>query len=102
MKQNNGYHQKRVIAVLALNVYSGQRKLAGMIDFFNERFTCECRKWDMDILNGYNRLTSATIRRYAKEGVNGFILLCHPPSETIRALVRARIPSIVEDRKSVV
>jgi len=96
VRQHNSICRKRVIAALALNVFSGQRKLAGMIDFFNERFTSEDRKWDMDLMSGYERLTDAAIRRYVKEGVDGFLLLCHPPVETIRALVRSGLPCIVE------
>ena len=96
MKQNNGNRRKRVIAVLALNVFSGQRKLAGMIDFFNERFTGEDRKWDIDLISGYDRLTVAAIHRYVKEGVDGFLLLCHPPAGTIRVLAKTGLPCIVE------
>ena len=88
--------RKRVIAVLALNVFSGQRKLSGMIDFFNERLTTEAQKWDIDLLSVYERLTETAIRRYAQEGVDGFLVLCHPPVETIRNLADTRLPCIVE------
>lgn len=96
MKSERILRRKRVIAVLALNVYSGQRKLSGMTDFFNTQFTHEELKWDIDILSGYERLTDATIRHYVREGVDGFLLLCHPPSETIRALARTGLPCVIE------
>lgn len=96
MKRTPAARRKRVIAALALNVYSGQRKLSGMIDFFNEHLTTEAQKWDMDLLSGHERLTAATIRRYAKEGVDGFLVLCHPQDETIRNLAGTGLPCIIE------
>ena len=96
MKGKPTIRRKRVIAVLALNVFSGQRKLSGMIDFFNEHLTTEAQKWDIDLLSGYDRLTDAAIRRYAQEGVDGFLVLCHPPVNTIRNLADTGLPCIIE------
>lgn len=96
MKGKPTCRRKRVIAVLALNVYSGQRKLSGMIDFFNEHLTTEAQKWNIDLLSGHERLTKAAIRRYAQEDVDGFLVLCHPPVETIRNLADTGLPCIIE------
>ncbi|MGI6495597.1 MAG: substrate-binding domain-containing protein [Kiritimatiellia bacterium] len=96
MKRRSADRNKRVVAALSLDVYSGQRKLYGMIDYFNERFTADSRKWDMDIVYGYVALTESVVRHATRDGVDGFILLCHPPAHTISALAKTRIPAIIE------
>ncbi|MGI5869850.1 MAG: substrate-binding domain-containing protein [Kiritimatiellia bacterium] len=96
MKRKPADRNKRVIAALSLGVYSGQRKLYGMIDYFNERFTTDSRKWDMDIVHGYDALTESVIRHATSDGVDGFILLCHPPAHTISALAKTCVPAIIE------
>lgn len=96
MKRNETERHRHVIALLALNVYSGQRKLGGMIDFFNGRLVGERRKWNVDILYGFERLTDDFVRRSVEEGVDGFILLDHPPDRAIRAVVGTGLPCVVE------
>ena len=96
MKHSETDRHRHVIALLALNVYSGQRKLGGMVDFFNERLVGERRKWNMDILYGYERLTDGFVRRSVAEGLDGFILLDHPPVHVIRTVVGTGLSCVVE------
>ena len=84
------------MALLSLSVCSGQRKLGGMIDFFNGRLSDERRKWNLDILYGYERLSDAFVRLCVEEGVDGFILLDHPPVRTVEAVVATGLPCVVE------
>ena len=100
MKRSENERHRHVIALLALNVYSGQRKLGGMIDFFNERLVGERRKWNMDILYGYERLTDDFLRRSMAEGLDGVILLDQPPDHTIRSIVETGLPCVVETPES--
>ena len=87
---------RRVIAAIALNVYAGQRKLAGIVRFFNERLLRNEEFWDLNIVRGYDALTGAVMRRAAREGVAGIIVLDYPPEETMRLVARSGIPCVVE------
>lgn len=88
--------RRKVLAVVALNVYSGQRKLAGIERFFNERLPREEDKWSIDILHGNDALTDAALRRAVREGVSGIILLDYPAEATMRLIARRGIPCVVE------
>ena len=97
MKRNTKTNSRRkVFVVVALNVYSGQRKLSGITRFFNERLPREEDKWNLDILHGHDALTEATMRRAIREGVVGLILLDYPPEATVRLVARSGIPCVVE------
>ncbi len=88
--------RRKVIVVVALNVYSGQRKLSGVTRFFNERLPREEDKWDLDILHGHDALTEAAMRRAIREGVAGLILLDYPSEAMVRLVARSGIPCVVE------
>lgn len=88
--------QRKVLAVIALNVYSGQRKLAGITRFFNERLPREEDKWSIDVLHGNDALTDAALLRAVRSGVSGIILLAYPEETTMRAIARSGIPCVVE------
>ncbi len=97
MKSNSKANSRRkVFAVVALNVYSGQRKLAGITRFFNERLPREEDKWDLDILHGHDALTDAAMRLAVREGVSGIILLDYPAEATVSLVARSGIPCVVE------
>ena len=96
MKTNEPQRLRHVVALLSLSVCSGQRKLGGMIEFFNERLADERRKWNLDILYGYERLRHEIVRHSLRDGVDGFILLDHPPERTVAAIVETGLPCIVE------
>ena len=87
---------RRVFAVVAINVHSGQRKLAGILKFFNERLLREEDKWDIDILRGKDAITDAAMRRAVREGVSGIILLNYPSEATMRLVARSAVPCVVE------
>lgn len=94
--QKNGRRHRKVFAVVALNVYSGQRKLAGIERFFNERLPREEDKWNIDVLHGHDALTDAAMRRAVREGVSGIILLDYPAEATMRLVARSGLPCVVE------
>lgn len=85
-----------MVALLSLSVCSGQRKLGGMVDFFNERLTDEGNKWNLDILYGYERLSDSFVRLCVRDGVDGFLLLDHPPEGTVETVVATGLPCVVE------
>ena len=88
--------RRKVIAAIALSVYAGQRKLAGIERFFNERLPREADKWDINIIHGYDALTDAVMRRAVREGVSGIVVLDYPTEETVRLVARSGIPCVVE------
>lgn len=89
-------HQRNVLAVVALNVFAGQRKLAGITRFFNERLPREEDKWSIDVIHGNDALTEAALRRAVRSGVSGIILLDYPSAATMRIIARSKIPCVVE------
>ena len=98
MKRNANYvtTQRKVFVVVALNVYSGQRKLAGITRFFNERLPREEDKWSIDVLHGNDALTDVAMRRAVREGVSGIILLDYPGEATMGVVERSGVPCVVE------
>ena len=88
--------KRRVFAVVALNVHSGQRKLAGIVRYLNERQPRDEDKWDVDILHGKDAVTDAAMRRAVREGVSGIIQLNYPSEATMRLVARSGIPCVVE------
>ena len=96
MNPNESQRLRHVVALLSLSVCSGQRKLGGMVDFFNGRLADERRKWNLDILYGYERLSDEIVRHSVRDGVDGFILLDHPPERTVEAVVATGLPCVVE------
>ena len=88
--------KRRVFAVVALNVHSGQRKLAGIVRYLNERQPRDEDKWDVDILHGKDAVTDAAMRRAVREGVSGIIQLNYPSEATMRLVARCGIPCVVE------
>ena len=86
----------RIFAVVALNVHSGQRKLAGIVRYLNERQPRDEDKWDIDILHGKDAVTDAAMRRAVREGVSGIIQLNYPSEATMRLVARSGIPCVVE------
>ena len=96
MKASAHLRPRRVFAVVALNVHSGQRKLAGILRFFNEKLPREEAKWDIDILRGKDAITDTAMRRAVREGVSGIILLNYPTEETMRLVTRCGGPCVVE------
>ena len=96
MRPNDQLRQRHVVALLSISVFSGQRKLGGMIDFFTERLVEESRKWNFDVLYGYERLTDSFVRNLVRSGVDGFVLLDHPPERVVERLVAAGFPCVVE------
>ena len=88
--------KRRIFAVVALNVHSGQRKLAGIVRYLNERQPRDEDKWDIDILHGKDAVTDAAMRRAVREGVSGIIQLNYPSEATMRLVARSGIPCVVE------
>ena len=88
--------KRRIFAVVALNVHSGQRKLAGIVRYLNERQPSDEEKWDIDILHGKDAVTDTAMRRAVREGVSGIIQLNYPSTETMRLVARSGIPCVVE------
>jgi LacI family transcriptional regulator len=88
--------KRRIFAVVALNVHSGQRKLAGIVRYLNERQPSDEEKWDIDILHGKDAVTDTAMRRAVREGVSGIIQLNYPSPETMRLVARSGIPCVVE------
>ena len=88
--------RRKVIAAIALSVYAGQRKLAGIERFFNERLPREADKWDINIIHGYDALTDAVMQRAVREGVSGIVVLDYPTDETVRLVARSGLPCVVE------
>ena len=88
--------KRRIFAVVALNVHSGQRKLAGIVRYLNDRQPSDEEKWDIDILHGKDAVTDAAMRRAVREGVSGIIQLNYPSPETMRLVDRSGIPCVVE------
>ena len=96
METQGAKRLRHVVALLSLNVFSGQRKLGGIVEFFNERLSEESRKWNLDILYGYERLTDQFARLCIRDGVDGFLLLDHPPERTVEAVAGTGLPCVVE------
>ena len=88
--------KRRIFAVVALNVHSGQRKLAGIVRYLNDRQPSDEEKWDIDILHGKDAVTDTAMRRAVREGVSGIIQLNYPSPETMRLVARSGIPCVVE------
>ena len=93
---NNVIAQRKVFVVVALNVFSGQRKLAGISQFINERLPREEDKWSIDVIHGSDTVTEATIRRAVREGASGIIRLDYPDEEAMRLIARSDVPCVVE------
>ncbi len=93
---NNVIAQRKVFVVVALNVFSGQRKLAGISQFINERLPREEDKWSIDVIHGSDTVTEATIRRAVREGASGIIRLDYPDEEAMRLIARSDVPFVVE------
>ena len=96
MKASTHLRNRRVFAVISLGVHSGQRKLAGILRFLNERLQHEEDKWDIDVLHSLYALTDATMRRAVRDGVAGILLLAYPSEATMRLVTRSGVPCVVE------
>ena len=98
MKRNasNVMTQRKVFVVVALNVLSGQRKLAGISQFINERLPRETDKWSIDVIHGSDTATEAAIRRAVREGASGIIRLDYPDEKAMRLIARDGVPCVVE------
>ena len=93
---NNVIRQRKVFVVVALNVLSGQRKLAGISQFINERLPRREDMWSIDVIHGSDAATETAIRRAVREGASGIIRLDYPDEEAMRLIARDGVPCVVE------
>ena len=86
----------RVVAAVALDTHSGQRKLAGIMRYFNETLVPAGRPWDFEVQPNSFFVTTGWARRARRGGVDGIILSDYPSDETMRLVARSGIPCVVE------
>ena len=86
----------RVVAAVALDTHSGQRKLAGIMRYFNETLVPAGRPWDFEVQPNSFFVTPGWARRARRGGVDGIILSDYPSDETMRLVARSGIPCVVE------
>lgn len=88
--------RRRVIAAVALDTHSGQRKLDGMMRFFNETLVPAGRPWDFEVQPNSFFVTPTWAARARDAGVAGVILLDYPTPERIRLAVSTGLPCVIE------
>ena len=88
--------RRRVVAAVALDTHSGQRKLAGIMRFFNETLVPAGRPWDFEVQPNSFFVTPQWAARARSGGVAGVILLDYPSSERIRITAETGIPCVIE------
>ncbi|MBR4611138.1 MAG: substrate-binding domain-containing protein [Kiritimatiellae bacterium] len=96
MKHDVKNGRRRVVAAVALDTHSGQRKLAGIMRFFNETLVPAGRPWDFEVQPNSFFVTPGWAKRARSGVVDGVILSDYPSDETMRLIARSGIPCVVE------
>ena len=96
MKHDVKNGRRRVVAAVALDTHSGQRKLAGIMRYFNETLVPAGLPWDFEVQPNSFFVTPGWARRARRGVVDGVILSDYPSDETMRLVARSGIPCVVE------
>ena len=88
--------RRRVVAAVALDTHSGQRKLAGIMRFFDEALVPAGKSWDFEVQPNSFFVTPEWAKRARRGGVDGVILLDYPAPERVGIAVGTCIPCVFE------
>lgn len=91
------FRRRRVVAAVALDTHSGQRKLAGILRFFDDTLVPAGRPWDFEVQPNSFFVTPKWARNARRNGgVDGVILLDYPAQERVRLAVGTGVPCVFE------
>ena len=81
---------RHVTIAVGCAVVSGRNNMAGILRYINTG-----RRWNIEFVQNFDRLTDADIRRIVDSGTDGFILGLPEAEAALPALMRSSVPTVV-------